>query len=119
MSAARTLIEEAAARGARVYLRDGQLKVAFRGEPPRDLLDKLRTHKPDILRALAPPAPVASLEERRADVNRLLAAMAAENERRRDWHTKPVEGWRDGRLVLRSAMTGQTNVILLPKRGRS
>jgi hypothetical protein len=118
MSAARTLIDEAAARGARVYVRDGQLKVAFRGEPPRDLLDKLRTHKPDILRELAPAAPVASLEERRAAVLALLDDLAAETERRRDWHTKPPEGWSEGRLELRSALTGEATVIRFPKGGR-
>jgi hypothetical protein len=61
----------------------------------------------------------ASLDDRRASVALLLDAMAAENMRRWDWWREPVEGWRDGRLVLRSAMTGEANVILLPKRGPS
>ena len=47
---------------------------------------------------------VASLEERRAAVERLLDAMAAENERRRDWWREPPKGWREGRLELRSAL---------------
>jgi hypothetical protein len=52
-------------------------------------------------------------------VERLLAAMAAENERRRDWYEKPVQDWRDGRLEIRSIMTGEHNVIYLAtKRGR-
>jgi hypothetical protein len=63
----------------------------------------------------AAPAPVASLEERRASVKRLLDAMGAENERRGQWWAKPVEGWRDGRLELRSAVTGETTVIRFPK----
>jgi hypothetical protein len=43
--------------------------------------------------------------------------MAAENERRREWWTKPVEGWREGRLIIRSVMTGKTNVIYLRSKG--
>ena len=50
----------------------------------------------------------------------LLDAMAAENERRRDWHTQPVDGWREGRLEWRSAETGEATVIHLSNwRGRS
>ena len=74
----------------------------------------------DALSASLPSAPVAaSLEERRASVALLLDAMAEENERRRDWHKLPVEGWREGRVVILSALTGETNVIPLPKRSRS
>jgi phage/plasmid-associated DNA primase len=61
MNRARALIEEVAARGARIYLRDGELKFAFRGEAPTDLIEELRAHKPELLRALAP----VSLEWRR------------------------------------------------------
>jgi len=61
---------------------------------------------------------VASLKERRASVALLLDAMADENERRRGWWRDPVEGWREGRLVIRSALTGEANVLLFPKRGR-
>jgi hypothetical protein len=116
MIAARTLIEEAAALGARVYMRDGQLKVAFRGEPPRDLLDKLRAHKPEIVRELAPS--VASLDERRASVERLRDDMAAENERRRGWMSaSPYDS--DGNLTIRSILTGELTTIRLAKRGRT
>lgn len=70
----------------------------------------------DARSASLPSAPVAaSLDERRASVALLLDAMAEENERRRDWHKLPVEGWREGRVVIRSALTGETNVILFPQ----
>jgi hypothetical protein len=55
--------------------------------------------------------------EARASVDELCADMAAENERRREWWTKPVEGWREGRLIIRSVMTGKTNVIYLRSKG--
>ena len=74
----------------------------------------------DALSASLPSAPVAaSLEERRASVELLRDAMAEENERRRDWHKLPVEGWREGRVAILSALTGEAYVIPLPKRGRS
>lgn len=69
--------------------------------------------------APASDPPAASLEERRAAVARLLDAMRAENERRRDWWREPVEGWSEGKLTLRSAVTGETMAIKLPKRRRS
>jgi hypothetical protein len=52
----------------------------------------------------------------RASVDRLLADMAEENERRRNWYVQPVAGWREGRLAWRSVMTGEETVIRLPKR---
>ena len=60
-----------------------------------------------------PSTSVASLEGRRTSVDWLLDAMAAENERRRDWTTPPVDGWREGRLELRSAATVEATVIHL------
>ena len=57
-----------------------------------------------------------SPEDRRAAVARLLDAMQAENEARRDWWREPVP---KGRLTLRSVVTGETRVIAFPKRGRS
>ena len=54
--------------------------------------------------------------QRRANVERLLDAMAAENERRRDWHTQPVEGWREGRLEWTNASTGEATIIRFPNR---
>ena len=59
----------------------------------------------------APPAVVASLEERRAAVERLLDAMSAETERRRDWWREPPKGWREGRLELRSALSSEATII--------
>jgi hypothetical protein len=55
--------------------------------------------------------PVVEAETPEAAVARRLDAMAAENERRREWHAKPVEGWREGRLVMRSVMTGEEVTI--------
>lgn len=57
-----------------------------------------------------------SSERARANVVRLLDAMAAENDRRRDWHTQPVDGWREDRLELRSAETGEATIIYFPNR---
>jgi hypothetical protein len=37
--------------------------------------------------------------------------MAAENERRRDWHAKPDPEHRDGKITIRSAMTGEEITI--------
>jgi hypothetical protein len=95
MSAALILIEEAEATGARVYLRDGELKLAFRGREPVELVARLRAAKADILRELAPQEP--SLEDRRAAVERLRDAMQAENEGRRDWWREPECGWANSR----------------------
>jgi hypothetical protein len=66
--------------------------------------------------ALDPPA--TSVEDRRAAVSRSLDVMASENERRRGWWREPVDGWREGRLTIRSAVTGEAKVIRLPKGGR-
>ena len=44
----------------------------------------------------------------------LLDAIGAEKERRRDWWNKPVEGWSEGRLILRNIVTGETNAIKFP-----
>jgi hypothetical protein len=96
MSAARILIAEAEAAGARVYLRDGELKLAFRGREPVELIARLRAAKPEIVRELAPPAPV-SLAERRAAVEALRDAMSAETARRLDWWREPECGWADSR----------------------
>jgi hypothetical protein len=114
MSSARALIEEATTRGARLYLRGGELRIAFRGEAPADLLDRVRASKPEIVRELAPPEP--SLDERRASVEAMLAEMGEENERRRNWDKHPVPGWREGRLEIRSVIDGSTTVIPLRRR---
>jgi hypothetical protein len=54
----------------------------------------------------------------RASVDRLLAAMGEENKRRRDWWRQPVDGWREGRLKIRSVIDGELTTIRLSKRGR-
>jgi hypothetical protein len=59
-----------------------------------------------------------SPDDARASVDRLLEAMGAENERRRNWHSQPVEGWREGRLEISSVLTGVLTTIRLSKRGR-
>ncbi len=70
--------------------------------------------------SLLPRPAAASLDDRRASVALLRDAMAAENERRRGWWREPVEGWREGRLVIRSALTGEATVIeLSPSRRQS
>ncbi|WP_292534053.1 hypothetical protein [Methylocystis sp.] len=56
------------------------------------------------------PATV-SLEDRRASVEAIYERMAAERLRRRDWHAQPVEGWRDGRLTIRSIARDETVVV--------
>lgn len=87
------------------------------GSEPRTTAP-LETVQPasEALSASLPSAPVAaSLEERWASVALLRDAMAAENERRRNWWREPVEGWREGRLVIRSALTGEATIIELPK----
>jgi hypothetical protein len=58
---------------------------------------------------------VASLEDRRAAVERMRDDMAREHEKRRDWHKQPVDGWREGRLEIHSVVTGETTVIRFPK----
>jgi hypothetical protein len=58
--------------------------------------------------------PVVEAETPEAAVARRLDAMAAENERRRDWwRTSPYEP--DGSLVMRSTLTGEEITIHLPK----
>jgi hypothetical protein len=61
-------------------------------------------------------APVVEAETPATAVARLLDAMAAENDRRRDWfRASPYEP--DGSLVVRSALTGEEITINLPYRG--
>ncbi len=107
MSAARALLREAAARGVRVYIRDGELKAAYRGETPSDLIEKLRAAKPDLLREFVPAASVEAL----------LDAMAAEHAARRDWHTRPPEGWPHS-LTLRNMLTGETTIVRLQRKDK-
>ena len=82
-----------------------------------DRADKTdETSEKRVLSVLSVPSSGVSEKFAAGDVPRLLDAMAAENERRRDWHTQPVEGWREGRLELRSAATGEATIIHFPNR---
>jgi hypothetical protein len=67
---------------------------------------------------LAELSAAPSPNDARASVDRLLVEMAAENERRRDWWRQPVDGWREGRLKIRSVLDGETTTIRLSKRRR-
>jgi hypothetical protein len=59
------------------------------------------------------------LKERRASVDRLLAEMAAENERCSQWWEQPVEGWNRGRLTICGIVTSESTVIYLATKWRS
>lgn len=75
----------------------------------------------DVVGAPTEPTPVLSpveFADARARVDLLLASMAEETERRRDWFTQPVEGWGEGRLVLRG-VDGKTEIIELRNRQNS
>jgi hypothetical protein len=67
----------------------------------------------------ATPAQSTPSDDASASVDNLLEAMAAENERRRDWWKQPVEGWREGRIAWRSVVTGEETVLRFPKPKRS
>jgi hypothetical protein len=124
------LLQDAADSGVRISLRGSNLALKAAVKPPPELLASLRTHKAEIVALLrkgmcaAPAEPVSprpegsSADDARASVERLLDAMAAENERRRDWWRKPIEGWSEGRLTIRSIVTGESTVIRFPKGGR-
>lgn len=68
-------------------------------------------HKPEIVAEITRPAVVASLDERRAAVERMRDEMASEIEGRRDWYREPVAGWREGRLEWRNLKTGEHSVV--------
>jgi hypothetical protein len=51
------------------------------------------------------------VETPEAAVARRLDAMAAENERRRNWHAKPDREHRAGKITMRSALTGEEVTI--------
>ena len=61
----------------------------------------------------AVPSPAA---DARASVEKLLADMALDLDRRKDWWRQPVDGWREGRLEIRSVLTGEATTIRLSKR---
>jgi hypothetical protein len=59
---------------------------------------------------VTPELTPAKYAERRASVEKLLAGMAAETEKRRDWWRQPVPGWADGRLEI-LGIDGKTTII--------
>jgi hypothetical protein len=73
-----------------------------------------------LLAAEAAPQPSATVSaDTSASVDALIADMAAENERRRDWHKQPLSDWRAGYIKFRSALTGETTIIRFHNRGRA
>jgi len=50
----------------------------------------------------------------RAEAEARLDEMQGENERPRDWWTRPPDGWPE-RITLRSALTGETTTIQLQR----
>lgn len=124
MSAA-AVLKDAASAGVALSLNGDNIAFKATTRPHADLIARLREHKAEIVALLrqetsVEPPPIsmtttlnaASIEEARKSVDRLLDQMAHENDRRREWWRKPVE---EGRLTLRSALTGEVKVIELPK----
>jgi hypothetical protein len=64
----------------------------------------------------AAPARSGPSDDARASVDKLLADMALDLDRRKDWWRQPVDSWRDGRLEIRSVLTGELTTIRLSKR---
>ena len=67
----------------------------------------------------APPSSATVSADARASVDRLIADMATDIERRRDWHKQPLEDWRAGYIKIRSALTGETTIVRFHNRGRA
>jgi hypothetical protein len=122
MSAA-AILRDAAECGVVLSLNgaDVAFKAAIR--PPPELLARLREHKAEIVALLAaeaaPPPRAAVSTDTRASVDRLIADMATDIERRRDWHKQPLEDWRAGYIKIRSALTGETTIVRFHNRGRA
>lgn len=91
----------------------GPTAIAERFKP------RLVEHRAAVLALLAAegaPPPVSTAgADARASVDRLLADMAAENERRRNWRAHPLKDWRAGYLEIRSVLTGETTIVRLHK----
>jgi hypothetical protein len=85
-------------------------RVASPQLPVQTLLPSQKAFIPPAAPELTPTQFAAA----RAGVEALLAGMSAENERRRDWFTQPVEGWREKRLTIRS-VDGETAIIQLAR----
>jgi hypothetical protein len=132
------VLKDLADNGVTLALKGDNLALKAAVRPPSELIERLREHKAEIVALLRQeagseqpslpsgcepprsPSPfVASAEDARVSVERLLGAMAAENERRRGWWREPVDGWSEGRLTIRSIDTGEATVIYLATtRGR-
>jgi hypothetical protein len=124
---AAAVLREATSCGVAVSLNGDSLALKATSKPSPALLEKLREHKAEILTLLrmeiaaeaAPPPSATVSTDTRASVDRLIADMAAETERRRDWHKQPLQDWRAGRLEIRSALTGEATIIWLRKGKRA
>lgn len=133
------VLKDLADNGVRLALKGDNLALKAAVRPPSALIERLREHKAEIVALLrqeagseppslpsgrepplSPSPIVATAEDARVSVERILDAMAAENERRRNWWREPLEGWSEGRLAIGSIDTGETTVIYLAtKRGRA
>jgi hypothetical protein len=85
---AQQLLAEVRALGATVYLKGDH--AALRGPIPPDLMERMRARRDEII-----------------------AILRAENEPKLDWWNQPVEGWREGRLVIRNIARDEITVINL------
>lgn len=94
-------------------LRDAEKKSKT---PPDGTNKTYETSKRGVLSVLQVPSSGIYEKFSASEVPRLLDRMAAENERRRDWHTHPVEGWREGRLEWRAATDGKATILHFPNR---
>jgi hypothetical protein len=121
MSAA-AVLRDAAKCGVVLSLNGANVAFKAAVRPPPELLARLREHKAEIVAllaagALATPPSAPGVGGARAGVEALLADMAAEIERRRDWHKQPLSDWRAGYIKIGSALTGETTIIRFHKRG--
>jgi hypothetical protein len=118
MSAA-AVLRDAAECGVVLSLNGANVAFKAAVRPSPELLARLREHKAEIVALLAaeaaPPPSAAVSADTRASVDRLIADIVAENERRRDWHKQPLDDWRAGYIKIRSALTGETTIIRLHK----
>jgi hypothetical protein len=123
MSAA-AVLRDAAECGVSLSLNGANVAFKAAVRPPPALLARLREHKAEIVallrREIATEPPAAHVSDgARASVDRLIADMAAENDRRRGWHKQPLDDWRAGYIKIRSALTGETTIIRFHNRGRA
>jgi hypothetical protein len=122
MSAAKAL-DYLRAKGVIAELDGDNILLTNADDLPDAHMNRLRELKPGIIALLraetAAPVSAVSAEDTRASVDRLIADMAAENERRRDWHKQPLDDWRAGYIKICSALTGETTIIRFHTRGRA